>query len=89
VIDASVSPLGQSTFNAPTVFNFYQPNYIVPGTTILGPEFGIYTTGTAIGRTNLFATFAFNGLGVALPNRPTGTKINVTEAQSVARRATS
>jgi len=84
VIDASVSPLGQSTFNAPTVFNFYQPNYIVPGTTILGPEFGIYTTGTAIGRTNLFATFAFNGLGVALPNRPTGTKINVTEAQSVA-----
>jgi len=83
VLNNSIAGLGQSTFNSPTVFNFYQPNYIVPGTTILGPEFGIYTTGTAIGRANLFGTYAFNGLGIALPDRPTGTKISLTEAQSV------
>jgi uncharacterized protein (DUF1800 family) len=83
VVDGSVSGLGQSVFISPTVFNYYQPNYIVPGTTILGPEFGIYTTGTSIGRANLFATYAFNGLGVALPNRPNGTKISLAEAQAV------
>jgi len=83
VVNNSVSPLGQNVFNPPTVFNYYQPNYIVPGTTILGPEFGIYTTGTAIGRANLFATYAFNGLGVALPDRPLGTKINLADVQAV------
>jgi len=82
-VNNSVAGLSQSVFNSPTVFNFYQPNYIVPGTTILGPEFGIYTTGTSIGRANLFATYAFNGLGIAAPDRPLGTKINVAEAQAV------
>ena len=83
VVNNSVSPLGQNVFNSPTVFNYYQPNYVVPGSTILGPEFGIYTTGTAIGRANLFATFAFNGLTVATPDRPNGTRINLTEAQAI------
>jgi len=83
VVNGSVAGLGQSVFQAPTVFNYYQPNYVVPGSTILGPEFGIFTTSTSIGRANLFATYAFNGLGVALPDRPNGTRINLTEAQSV------
>jgi uncharacterized protein (DUF1800 family) len=84
VVNGSVAPLGQDVFNPPTVFNYYQPNYIVPGTTILGPEFGIYTTGTSIARANLFATYAFNGLAVSAPNRPLGTKLNLAEIQSVA-----
>lgn len=79
VVNGSVAGLSQDVFNAPTVFNFYQPNYVVPGTTILGPEFGIYTTGTSIGRANLFATYAFNGLGVSAPNRPLGTKLNLAD----------
>ncbi|MEP7150049.1 MAG: DUF1800 family protein, partial [Acidobacteriota bacterium] len=83
VVNNSVAGLGQSVFQAPTVFNYYQPNYYVPGSTILGPEFGIFTTATSIGRANLFATYAFNGLTVALPDRPNGTRINLTEAQSV------
>lgn len=83
VVNNTVSGLGQDVFNPPTVFNYYQPGYIVPGTNILGPEFGIYTTGTSIGRANLFATYAFNGLGVALPNRPAGTKLNLADVQAV------
>jgi uncharacterized protein (DUF1800 family) len=83
VVNGAVSGLGQNVFNSPTVFNYYQPTYVVPGTTILGPEFGIYTTGTAIGRANMFATYAFNGIGVTLPDRPNGTKIDLTEAQAV------
>lgn len=83
VVNGSVAGLGQSVFQAPTVFNYYQPNYTVPGSTILGPEFGIYTTSTSIGRANLFATYAFNGLTLALPDRPNGTRINLTEIQAV------
>ena len=83
VVNNSVAGLGQDAFRSPTVFNYYQPNYIVPGSTILGPEFGIYTTGTSIGRANLFATYAFNGLTIASPDRPNGTKINLAEAQAI------
>jgi hypothetical protein len=82
VVNGSVAGLSQDVFNPPTVFNYYQPSYIVPGTTILGPEFGIYTTGTSIGRANLFATYAFNGLAVSLPNRPLGTKLNLADVQA-------
>ena len=82
-VNNSVAALGQSAFTSPTVFNYYQPNYVVPGSTILGPEFGIYTTGTAIGRANLFAVYAFNGIGVSSPNSPNGTRINLTEAQAM------
>ena len=84
VVNGSLAPLGQSAFIAPTVFNYYQPNYVVPGSTILGPEFGIFTTSTSIGRANLFATYAFNGLTVVLPDRPNGTRINLAEAQAEA-----
>ena len=83
VLSASVSGLGQNPFNSPSVFNFFSPSYIVPSTTILGPEFGIFNTGASIGRANLFATFAFNGLPVSLPDRPNGTKLNLAEAQSM------
>jgi uncharacterized protein (DUF1800 family) len=82
VVNGSVSGLGQNVFNSPTVFNYYQPTYVVPGTTILGPEFGIYTTGTSIGRANLFATYAFNGLAISLPDRPAGTKLNLADVQA-------
>jgi uncharacterized protein (DUF1800 family) len=84
VVNNSVSALGQNVFNPPTVFNYYQPNYVVPGTTILGPEFGIYTTGTSIARANLFATYAFNGLSASLPDRPLGTKLNLADVQAIA-----
>jgi hypothetical protein len=82
-VNNQVSALSQNVFNPPTVFNYYQPNYIVPGSTILGPEFGIYTTGTAIGRANLFSTFVFNKISVNLPNTPNGTSISLAEAQAV------
>jgi uncharacterized protein (DUF1800 family) len=84
VVNGSLIALGQNAFFAPTVFNYYQPNYVVPGSTILGPEFGIFTTSTSIGRANLFATYAFNGLTVAMPDRPNGTRINLAEVQAEA-----
>ncbi|MBL0140837.1 MAG: DUF1800 domain-containing protein [Betaproteobacteria bacterium] len=47
------SLLGQFVFYPPSVFNHYPPDQTVPGTTLLGPEFGIQTTSTAISRSNI------------------------------------
>ena len=45
--------LGQDLFDAPSVFNYYPPNYGVPGTTLLGGEFEIHTPNNAIWRANV------------------------------------
>jgi hypothetical protein len=76
--------LGQNAFTAPTVFNYYPPNFIVPGTTLLAPEFGIFTTGTSIGRANMGNSIIFGQINVSLPNTPSGTKINVADLQAIA-----
>lgn len=52
----------QQVFGAPTVFNFYQPDFQVPGTTILGPPFQIYTESTAVRRSNLIQTFIYSSI---------------------------
>jgi uncharacterized protein (DUF1800 family) len=82
----NVSNIGQNIFNSPTVFNFYPPDYVVPGTSLLGPEFFLFTTGTSIGRANLVNTFVMgNGVPVSnptppnAPNAPNGTKLNLTD----------
>lgn len=81
--------MSQSAFSSPTVFNFYPPNYVVPGTALLGPEFAIFTTGTSIGRANFGNSMGFGQINVSLPNTPNGTKINFAELQAVAAADTS
>jgi uncharacterized protein (DUF1800 family) len=45
---------GEDVFRAPTVFNFFPPNFPVPGAPdLLGPEFGILSTTTALSRDDL------------------------------------
>lgn len=83
-IDRFLDALGQSVFRAPTVFNYYSPDYVVPGTTVLAPEFNIYTTSTSIGRANLFNLFAFSRVNVALPNTPNGTALQFADLAAIA-----
>lgn len=35
---------------APSVFYYYSPNYVVPGTTLYGPEFGVENAATVSSR---------------------------------------
>ena len=68
--------MGQDLFRAPSVFNFYPPDYVVMGDSTLGPEFAIYATTTALARTN----FAYQVLYKTMPtnaNRPVGTWIDL------------
>jgi uncharacterized protein (DUF1800 family) len=77
--------LGQDVFNAPSVFNFYPPSYVVPGTTVLGPEFALQNASTAINRYNFANTFAFGTIPplATLPGA-TGTQPNWTPLQALA-----
>ncbi|HEY4837368.1 MAG TPA: DUF1800 family protein [Candidatus Acidoferrales bacterium] len=55
--------MGQAPMRSGSVFNFFPPNYIIPGTTMLGPEFDLQTTATALVRINFVNSFAFSSLG--------------------------
>jgi len=56
---AQTGAMGQPLFAAPSVFNYYPPDYVVPGTTILGPEFALQNTSTALARINYVNTLVF------------------------------
>jgi uncharacterized protein (DUF1800 family) len=75
--------MGQDLFRSPSVFNFYPPDFVVMGDSVLGPEFAIYSTSTALARINfayqvLYKTMSTNA------NRPTGTWIDLTRLTPLA-----
>lgn len=78
--------LGQPLFYAPSVFNYFPPDYYVPGTEMLGPEFGIQTTATSLNRANIAHTLAFSNSIV--PDNgvygATGTEVNLSSLQALA-----
>jgi uncharacterized protein (DUF1800 family) len=55
--------MGQEALFAPSVFNFYSPNYIIPQTTIYGPEFQTLTTATSLNRVNWTNSLVFGSVG--------------------------
>jgi hypothetical protein len=75
--------MAQNPFYSPTVFNYYSPDYVIPGTSLLGPEFNIMTTGTAISRANFVNTMVFSRVNVS-EVAPLGTAIDLTEMQALA-----
>lgn len=84
VVNGLTAPLGQNVFNSPTVFNYYSPDYVIPGTSLLGPEFGILTTGTAVSRANVINTMTFNRINTGA-NSPLGTAIDLGEMIALAQ----
>ncbi len=88
--------MGQDPFRSPTVFNYYPPDNIIPGTALPGPEFALMTTGTAITRAN-FANRMLSGftntfpipaasipVPISLPNAPNGTSFDFSDLQALA-----
>jgi uncharacterized protein (DUF1800 family) len=71
--------LGQNPFNSPTVFNYFSPTFVVPGTTVLAPEFEILNTGSAAKRTNFLHTLVFEGLTPNATDSLRGTSLDVGE----------
>jgi uncharacterized protein (DUF1800 family) len=85
VVTTETASMGQTVFMSPTVFNFFPPTYIVPGTSLNGPEFGLFTSGTSIARTNLINTLVFNRININTNRKVTsGTSISLTDLQEYA-----
>ncbi|HEX8735789.1 MAG TPA: DUF1800 domain-containing protein [Pyrinomonadaceae bacterium] len=96
VINGITLPLEQDVFNPPTVFNYYSMEYIIPGTPLSGPEFGIFSTGTSLKRPNFINQMAPpNSTGTtgiaAVANSasnptsiPCGTRIDLSRLQTLA-----
>jgi uncharacterized protein (DUF1800 family) len=62
---SSDSGLGQQAFRSPSVFNFYRPGYVAPGTNagdrnITVPEFQIVNESSSVGYLNFMTDFAFD-----------------------------
>ena len=53
----------QEPLNPPTVFNFYPPDYPIPNTNLLGPEFQIFNSSTAISRVNFVNDAIYGRIG--------------------------
>jgi uncharacterized protein (DUF1800 family) len=67
--------MGQDPYRAPTVFNYYLPDFQVPGTALYGPVFQITTEATVVHRTNWINTLAFST--VSVPFGPAGTSVTI------------
>jgi len=55
--------LGEDLFNPASVFNYYPPTYVVPGTALQGPEFALQNSSTTINRYNFGNALAFGTIG--------------------------
>lgn len=77
--------MAEIPFLSPTVFNFFPPGYVIPGTAMLGPEFAIMTTGTAIQRANFINRTCYTSppIGVSTPNAPNGTSVDFSDLQTL------
>jgi Protein of unknown function (DUF1800) len=77
--------LSQEVFKAPSVFNFYAPTARVPGEAdVLGPQFAIFSSLTSLRRDNFVNRVIFATIPADLPNRPTGTSIDLSSWDALA-----
>ncbi|MCU0932633.1 MAG: DUF1800 domain-containing protein [Serpentinimonas sp.] len=71
--------LRQHVFRPPSVFNFYPPDYPVPGTSLVGPSFGIHNANAALQRINFINYLVFyggSGPNSSVPEA-VGTRVNL------------
>jgi len=76
--------MGMDIFRPPSVFSYFSPNLVAPFTNGLrGPEFGIFSTSTALRRLNFVNTIVFSNIPVSA-NAPNGTSIDLSAIQALA-----
>ncbi len=71
--NSTANRIGQSPGRAPSVFNFFRPGYVPPGTAmaasgLVAPEFQITAEPSLIAYTNYMQTLIQNGAGEARPD---------------------
>jgi uncharacterized protein (DUF1800 family) len=95
MINSVTMTLDQDVLNPPSVFNYYPMDYVIPNTPLAGPEFGIFSTGTALKRPNFVHQMIGPGTGGATGitvvgnanagnYTPCGTRIDLARLQALA-----
>ena len=74
--------MGQNLFFSPTVFNYFAPNYQIPSSPLLGPEFQIYSPSTAMVRANFVNSLVYGSMGLNLTPFITAATTNVGTLES-------
>jgi uncharacterized protein (DUF1800 family) len=75
---STLASMGQDLFNAPSVFNYYSPGFVVGGTGgLYGPEFQIDNPNAAVLREN-FAANLTNSYSNPMLNNGPGTTVDLT-----------
>src|SRR6266852_521497 len=59
----AASGMSEVALDSPSVFNFFPPNYQIPGSSLFGPEFDLLTTATSMTRINFVNSFVYGSLG--------------------------
>jgi uncharacterized protein (DUF1800 family) len=80
------SLMDQPLYQPPTVFSYYQPDYVIPGTKLFGPSFGILSTTTTLRRANFVNTMVYAGVAptTTTTDRPRGTSLDLAPLQALA-----
>ena len=61
--------MDQNVYTSPTVFNYYPADYVIPGTSLAGPQFGIFNATTYFPRANFMYSLSLGAsCPVATPN---------------------
>jgi len=79
-----LSLLGEDLFNAPSVFNYYAPDYAVPATAMTGGEFQIHTPNTSILRANLVSGLIFSSYTGSVQKYGPGTRVDLSPFMTLA-----
>ena len=79
VLHSHAANLGQNPFYSPTVFNYFEPDFVIPGTTAIAPEFQLFNTGTTVKRTNFLYTLIFEGITPNATDSLRGTSLDLSE----------
>ncbi len=89
--------MAQDVYTSPTVFNYYPADYIIPGTNLAGPQYGIFDPTSLFENTKTFYNWTLGASCGAAPNTNLcgpnpdattvgsfGTKINWTSLAAIA-----
>lgn len=84
VLNPQTLAMGQDVWRPQTVFSYYPADYLLPGSTsVLGPEFGLMDSSSALKRANFVNTMVFSTIPVGT-NNPKGTALDLSAIEALA-----
>ena len=67
------------------MFNFFPPNYVIPGTTMNAPEFAQENTASAVLRLTLANTLVYNGVSGFTVDLSKASALGITASETGSR----